>query len=225
MSTIVKPSIFKFLNTLKENNNREWFAENKPWFTEEDIELKSFFTAVMEGLKQDDDIEGMKAYRIYRDVRFSKDKSPYKIYRSCSYKRATEALRGSYHVEVTPGGSFIACGFWQPNKEDLLRIRKEFETDASEINEIIHSKEIQKTFGGFYKGQALKTAPKGFDKEHEAIELIRKKDFMLLRKFTDAEVLSANFYDEIIASFKASRMFLNYMSDVLTTNLNGESIL
>lgn len=225
MSIKVQPSIFKFLNTLKKNNTRDWFAENKTWFTEEDNQIKVFFSRVMDDLKEEDDIEEMKAYRIYRDVRFSKDKSPYKIYRSCSYKRATAALRGSYHVEVTPGGSFIACGFWQPNKEDLLRIRKEFENDASEINEIMSSKKVQEVFGGFYSGQALKTAPKGFNKEHEAIELIRKKDFMLFKKFTDEQVLSANFKQEVINSFKVARPFLDYMSDVLTTNLNGESLL
>ncbi len=225
MSKRVESSVFKFLNQLKENNNREWFADHKDWFVEEEQKLKLFFSTIMEGLKEYDDIEDMKAYRIYRDVRFSKDKSPYKIYRSCSFKRATEALRGAYHVEVTPNGSFVACGFWQPNKEDLLRIRKEFEVDASEINEIINSSGIQQTFGGFYQGDTLKTAPKGFDKEHEAITLIRKKDFLFLRKFTDKEVLSKNFYDEVLASFQACRPFLDYMSSVLTTNLNGESII
>lgn len=224
MSIQIDASIFKFLNSLKENNTREWFAENKAWFDREDAHMKSFFAQVMDGLKENDDIEEMKAYRIYRDVRFSKDKSPYKIYRSCSYKRATEMLRGAYHVEVAPGASFIACGFWQPNKEDLYRIRKEIETDASELNSIINTVEIQKIFGGFHNGETLKTAPKGFDKEHEAIELLRKKDFLLLKKFTDEEVLSVNFYDDVLYAFRAVRPFLDYMSDVLTTDLNGESI-
>ncbi len=225
MTTLVQPSIFKFLNTLKNNNTRDWFADNKAWFTEEDNLIKLFFTEMMESLREEDDIEGLKAYRIYRDVRFSKDKSPYKIYRSCSYIRATEALRGAYHVEVAPGASFIACGFWKPNKEDLLRIRKEFELDADEINKILDSEQIKNTFGGFHAGDTLKTAPKGFDKSHESIKLIRKKDFMLLRKFTDEEVLSKGFYQEVVKSFIAARPFLDYMSSILTTNLNGESII
>ncbi|MDB4297316.1 DUF2461 domain-containing protein [Flavobacteriaceae bacterium] len=225
MSVKIEASIFEFLNTLEKNNNREWFAENKPWFIEEEAKTKAFFTQVMDGLKVADDIEGMKAYRIYRDVRFSKDKSPYKLYRSCSYSRATAGLRGGYHVEITPKGSFIACGFWQPNKEDLLRIRKEIEMDSSELEEIMSLPEIQKHFGGFHKGASLKTCPKGFDKEHPAIELLRKKDFLVLRKFTEAEVLSSDFYNEIISSFKAIRPFLDYMSDVLTTDLNGESLI
>jgi len=225
MPNIVDPSIFNFLNSLKENNTREWFSENKNWFLEEENKIKTFFNDVLNGLERGDNIEDLKVYRIYRDVRFSKDKSPYKIYRSCSFKRGTEALRGGYHLEITPGGSFVACGFWQPNKEDLLRIRKEFELDADEINDLMNSKAIQKTFGGFYNGQTLKTAPKGFDKEHKDIVLLRKKDFLLLRKFTDAEVLSKDFYKEVLASFKVAKPYLDYMSDVLTTNLNGESIL
>ncbi|MEN8764279.1 MAG: DUF2461 domain-containing protein [Wenyingzhuangia sp.] len=225
MSIQLQSSIFNFLNALKENNNRDWFAENKSWFVEEESKLKSFFTNVMDGLNEQDVIESMKAYRIYRDIRFSKDKTPYKIYRSCSFKRSTDALRGGYHLEITPKGSFLACGFWQPNKEDLFRIRKEFEADTEEINEIISSSAIQKYFGGFYKGEALKTAPKGFDKEHQAIEFIRKKDFLLLRKFTNDQVLSSSFFSEVMESFNAARPFLDYMSDVLTTDVNGESIL
>ena len=167
----------------------------------------------------------MKVYRIYRDVRFSKDKSPYKIYRSCSYKRATESLRGGYHLEITPDDSFLAVGFWQPNKEDLLRIRKEFELDGDTIIEILDTKFIKETFGGFYKGHSLKKAPKGFDKNHPNIKLINKKDFILLRKFKNNEVLDKNFYNSVLHSFHLIRPFFNYMSSVLTTNLNGESLI
>ena len=115
MSTIVNPSIFKFLNDLKENNTREWFADNKDYYLKEEEQIKEFFTAINEALSAIDNIGGMKSYRIYRDIRFSKDKTPYKTYRSCSYKRATEALRGGYHLEITPGGSFLAAGCWKPS--------------------------------------------------------------------------------------------------------------
>jgi uncharacterized protein (TIGR02453 family) len=225
MSAIVNPSIFKFLNDLKKNNTREWFAENKDYYLKEEGKIKNFFTAINEELSIIDNIEGMKAYRIYRDIRFSKDKTPYKTYRSCSYKRATEALRGGYHIEITPGGSFLAAGFWQPNKEDLFRIRKEFELDRSYIEKILSDKKFTKLFKGFHNRNSLKVAPTGFDKNHPNIDLIRKKDFILLRKFTDKEVLSKDFHTTVINSFKAVRPFFDYMSDVLTTNLNGESIL
>ena len=225
MSAIVNSSIFKFLNELKENNTREWFADNKDYYLKEEEQIKEFFTAINEALSTIDNIGGMKAYRIYRDIRFSKDKTPYKTYRSCSYKRATEALRGSYHLEITPGGSFWAAGFWQPNKEDLFRIRKEFELDRSDIEKIFSDKKFTKLFKGFQTRNSLKVAPTGFDKNHPNIDLIRKKDFIVLRKFSDKEVLSKDFHTTVINSFKAVRPFFNYMSDVLTTNLNGESIL
>jgi uncharacterized protein (TIGR02453 family) len=225
MTAIVNPSIFKFLNDLKQNNTREWFAKNKEYYQKEEDQIKDFFTDINEELSAIDNIGSMKVYRIYRDIRFSKDKTPYKIYRSCGYKRATEALRGGYHLEITPGGSFLAAGFWQPNKEDLFRIRKEFEMDNSIIEDILNTTNIKNTFGSFYTRNSLKVAPTGFDKNHPNIELIKKKDFILLRNFTNKEVLSKNFYTTVINSFIAVRPFFNYMSDVLTTNLNGESIL
>ena len=224
MSAILNPSILKFLNDLKENNTREWFSDNKDYYLKEEVQIKEFFTAINGALSAIDNIGGMKAYRIYRDIRFSKDKTPYKTYRSCSYKRATEALRGSYHLEITPGGSFLAAGFWQPNKEDLFRIRKEFELDRSYIEKILSDKKFTKLFKGFHTRNSLKVAPTGFDKNHPNINLIRKKDFIVLRKFTDKEVLSRDFHTTVINSFKAVRPFFDYMSDVLTTNLNGESI-
>jgi len=225
MSTIVNPSIFKFLNDLKKNNTREWFADNKDYYLKEEEKIKEFFTTINDELSKIDNIGGMKAYRIYRDIRFSKDKTPYKTYRSCSYKRATEALRGGYHLEITPGGSFLAAGFWQPNKEDLFRIRKEFEMDSTIIRRILNTSDLKNKFNGFHAWKTLKVAPSGFDKNHPNIGLIRKKDFIVLRKFADKEVLSKDFHSTIIDSFKAVRPFFNYMSDVLTTNLNGESIL
>jgi len=225
MTAIVNPSIFKFLTDLNNNNNREWFAENKTYYQQEEEKIKDFFTAINEGLSAIDNISEMKAYRIYRDIRFSKDKTPYKTYRSCSFKRATESLRGGYHLEITPRGSFLAAGFWQPNKQDLLRIRKEFELDSSYIKNILSDKEFATTFDGFHDINSLKLAPTGFDKNHPNIDLIKKKDLIILRKFTDKEVLSKDFYYNVINSFKTVRPFFNYMSDVLTTNLNGESIL
>ena len=225
MNPSVKPSIFKFLNTLKDNNNRPWFSENKEYYLEEEGKIKSFFTSIFQGLQLQDNLEGMKAYRIYRDIRFSKDKSPYKLYRSCSYKRATTTLRGGYHLEITPNGSFLAVGFWQPNKEDLLRIRQEFELDADTITDILNSKEIKETFGGFHTRNTLKKAPKGFDKNHPNIQLINKKDFILLRKFTDKEVLHKNFHKTVLNSFDTIMPFFNYMSNILSTDLNGESLI
>ena len=166
----------------------------------------------------------MKMFRIYRDVRFSNDKAPYKSHFAGSFSRAGAKLRGGYYLRIKPGETFIATGFWEPNKEDLLRIRKEFEQDATEIREIINKKSFQKIWGQI-QGDAVKTVPKGFDKEHANIDLIRRKQFIFVRNFSDKEVLSPEFIIEIGKSFKVIRPYFDYMSDVLTTNLNGESMI
>ena len=217
-------STLDFLKQLKKNNTREWFQEHKSVFQVEQLKVKEFYTSVLNTLRTHDDIEKMKLFRIYRDVRFSKDKTPYKSHFAGNFVRASSRLRGGYYVRIRPGESFLAGGFWEPNKDDLLRIRKEFEMDATEIREIINDKTFVNHFGTL-KGTALKTAPRGFDKEHKDIDLIRLKQFIVTREFTDKEVLSPNFLNEIDASFKAMRPYFNYMSEILTTDLNGVSLI
>ncbi len=128
-------------------------------------------------------------------------------------------------MQIQPNNeSFIATGFWDPNKEDLLRIRKEFEVDDSEMRDILNDKNLNSIWGGL-EGEEVKTAPKGFDKNHPAIDLIKKKQYIFIKKFTDKEVLNNNFIIEVDNAFKAIRPYFNYMSDVLTTDLNGESLI
>ena len=127
---------------------------------------------MFEALKAHDEVDKVKMFRIYRDVRFSKDKSPYKTHFGGSYHRKKPQLRGGYYLHIQPNNqSFIATGFWEPSKEDLFRIRKEFEMDDKPIRKIISQKDFKSTWGDFV-GDELKTAPKGFDKEHPAIDLI-----------------------------------------------------
>lgn len=216
---------FEFLKYLETNNNRDWFAENKKDYDLALDNAKELFAEINQNLELHDEIEKQKVYRIYRDVRFSKDKTPYNPRFAVSYSRKGKELRGGYFLQIKSGDTFLGGGFWQPEKEDLFRIRKEFELDASEIREILAEENFIRYFGGKLEGDELKTAPKGFDKEHESIDLIKKKGFVAVRRFTDKEVISKNFLKEIDASFKTLRPYFNLMSDILTTNLNGESLL
>jgi uncharacterized protein (TIGR02453 family) len=220
---MLQNSIFQFLKQLKENNNREWFAENKKAFQAEEKIAKTFFASVYSDLEKIDSLDKMQVFRIYRDVRFSKNKLPYKNHFSVGFNRAKPLLRGGMYLHLENNASFVGGGFWEPNAGDLFRIRKEIEMDASELRAIIAEESFQKYFKSI-EGEELKTAPKGFDKTHPDIDLIRKKQFLLTRSFTNKEVLSANFQTEVIATFKAMRPFFDYMSDVLSTDLNGESI-
>ncbi|MBD0776274.1 DUF2461 domain-containing protein [Maribacter sp. ANRC-HE7] len=223
-NAVITKEVFLFLKELEQNNAREWFTENKDRFKELQSSVKDVFGILMEKMKQHDDIEKMKMFRIYRDVRFSKNKTPYKTHLAGSYARAGARLRGGYYVHIAPGESLIATGFWNPEKEDLLRIRKELELDAEEFKSIIYDPKFKKIWGNLV-GEELKTAPKGFDKEHPDIALIRKKQFIFIRKFTDKEVLSKDFVNTVDESFKRIRPYFDLMSDILTTNLNGESLL
>jgi len=221
---IITKEVFQFLKEFEKNNTREWFADNKPRFKKLETDVKGFFAALMEHMKQHDDIEKMKMFRIYRDVRFSKDKSPYKLHLAGSYSRSGARLRGGYYVHLKPGDSFIATGFWGPNKEDLLRIRKELELDADAFRKVIYDEKFKNIWGDLV-GDEVKTAPKGFNKEQSNIDLIKKKQYIFVRKFSDKEVLSKDFLGLVDESFRAIRPYFDLMSDILTTNLNGESLL
>ncbi|CAM1362714.1 conserved protein of unknown function [Tenacibaculum soleae] len=221
----LEKSTLQFLQNLKENNNREWYAEQKDIFKEVQNQAKDFYAQIRENLEKHDVVDKFKLFRIYRDVRFSKDKTPYQPHFAGSFSRKGKHLRGGYYLRIRPGESFLAGGFWEPNKEDLLRIRKEIEMDASDFRDILKDPEFVQLFGGKFEGSELKSAPRGFDKSHPDIDLLRKKGFIAVRNFSDKEVLSKDFLSEINRSYKALRPFFNLMSDVLTTNLNGESLI
>ena len=215
-----------FLNKLKANNNRDWFNDNKKEFKLIETDVKRVYNQLFELLNVHDDIDKLKLFRIYRDVRFSKNKQPYKTHFGGAFHRRKPELRGGYYLHIQPQNeSFIAIGFWEPNSEDLLRIRKEFEMDASVIREILTNKKFNVVWGNTFIGDEVKTAPKGFSKDHEAIDLIKKKQYIFTKKFTDKEVLSPDFVREVNKAFNTARPFFDYMSEVLTTDLNGVSII
>lgn len=219
----VKQEHLTLLEAIAENNNKPWFTEHKPQIDAVFTEVKGFFKAVFDQMAAVDEVELFHVHRLYRDVRFSKDKTPYKTYFGLHIGRKKPLLRGGYYLNIEPGKSFVGGGFWEPNKEDLLRIRKEIALDDSELRQIIHDPTFVQLFGGLM-GEELKTAPKGFDKEHPAIDLLRKKQFLVMRSFTDEELVQPNFINEVIQTFEGMKPFFDYMSEVLTTDVNGVSL-
>ena len=220
----INKETFSFLNDLKLNNNRVWFEDNKSRFINIQNEIKFFSSRVIDELNKHDNIKDSKVFRIYRDVRFSKNKTPYKTNLGLSFKRSTPSLRGGYYFHIKPTESFVACGFFNPNKQDLLRIRKELELDSDEFRQIINEKSFKNNWGSI-DGDPLKTAPRGFSKDNSNIDLIRMKRYIFIKNYNDDSVLSSNFINNISYDFKTMRPFLNFMSTVLTSDLNGISIL
>ncbi|MDI1256204.1 MAG: DUF2461 domain-containing protein [Flavobacterium sp.] len=230
MSTFIHlpGSIFTFLKELKQNNNREWFSEHKEQFlTQQDI-IIAFADQLLAKLSLHDVIEtpsGKKSvYRIYRDIRFSNDKTPFKNYWSGSFTRATSQRRGGYYFHLESGNSYIVGGFQAPNTQDIKRIREAISYDSSQLQTILNQPLFIKTFGKL-EGEQLKTTPKGFDANDPAIVLLRFKQFRLVRRFTDKEVLSEDFLEEADKALRNMRPFFDYMSEVLTTDNNGNPIV
>lgn len=224
MASISKSNL-EFLQNLKKNNNRDWFNENKKEYEKHHIETIQFADAVLSEMQKHDNIEtlnGKKSLmRIYRDIRFSKDKSPYKNNWGCGFKRATKMLRGGYYFHIEPGGCFVGGGFWAPNPADLNRMRKEISMNYDDFRKIVTSTNFKSIFGKL-QGEKLKTVPKGFDKEDEAIEFLKFKQYLISKSFTDKEALAPDFYLKVNETFKAMRPFFDFMSYALTTNENGE---
>jgi len=220
----INPDIFTFYKDLDKNNNREWFESHKPRFKALESEVKDFNEIVKYGLEETDDIEKVKMFRIYRDVRFSINKTPYKTHFGVSFHRKKPNLRGGYYMHLAPQNSFIASGFWNPNPMDLSRIRKDLEMDAQELRDIITDLKFKKAWGEL-QGDEVKTSPKGFNIDHPNIDLIRHKQFLFTKRFDDKSVLSSDFQKEVIKSFTTIRPFFDYMTSVLTTDLNGVSLL
>ena len=224
----ISKSNFEFLGQLKKNNNREWFSANKNWYLEEYQNTIDFAEALIAEMNKVDFIEtasGKKClFRIYRDVRFSKDKSPYKTNWSGSLKRATESKRGGYYFSLEPGNSFVAGGFWGPNSSDMSLIRGHIAQDDTVLREIINSKNFIETFGGL-RGEQVKTAPKGYSRDDPAIDLLRYKQLLVRHDFTDKEVLSKDFVMNVAGVYQTVHPFFDYMSEILTTDLNGISLI
>lgn len=227
MNPKIEKSTFQFLTDLNKNNNRDWFTENKSIYDKAHQNLVSFTDELLAEMRKHDHIEtasGKKALmRIYRDTRFSKDKTPYKNHFGGGFRRATAHLRGGYYFQIGPGTSRVAGGFWAPNNEDLLRIRQDIDMNFEDWQKVLSDKKTM-TFGDL-KGERLKTAPKGFSMDNAGIKLIQLKQFYFEKEFTDEEVLQPNFLTKVNETFLNLRPFFDHMSEVLTTNSNGESIV
>lgn len=226
LSPHIPAASLHWLKTLKENNNREWFNAHKEEYLVHQQTIEDFAEGLLTALNSHDVIEtptGKKSlHRIYRDTRFSKDKIPYKNHWGGSFTRSGKHRRGGYYYHLESGNSFIAGGFQQPNANDLRRIREEISIDPQSLQHILTSKAFKENFESL-KGAQLKTTPKGFDPHDEAIALLRYKQFLLIKRFSDAEVLAVSFLQNADHTFRSMRTFFDYMSDVLTTDGNGNS--
>lgn len=220
----LSPEIFSFFSQLEQNNNREWFEAHKPQFKALETSVKQFGETLKDHLNTHDSIDRFKLFRIYRDVRFSKDKTPYKTHFGLTWHRTKPELRGGYYLHLSPKDIFLACGFWDPSPADLKRIRQELAVDGDEYRDIINAPDFKNTWGELH-GAAVKTAPKGYAKDHPQIDLLRFKQHLFSIRYTQAQATAPDFLDRLNAALQAVRPFVDFMSNVLTTNADGERLV
>lgn len=227
MKAVIDRSTFDFLTKLSRNNNRDWFQKNKGLYLAAQENVSIWVNQLITEMNKHDQLKTSNAkeslYRIYNDVRFAEDKKPYNPRFAGYLRREKPALRGGYYYWVTPSGSRIGCGFVYPNPHDLKRIREDIDENHLDWRKIISNKKLKNAFGEMQGGQ-VKTAPRGFPRDHTAIDLLRHKQFWFERSFSDREVLSINFIKSVNETFKTIRPFFDHMSEVLTTNRNGEPL-
>jgi uncharacterized protein (TIGR02453 family) len=195
----------QFLEDLKANNNRDWFLENKKKyevFKKDYHKLVADFLDAMKPLDPSLEMLEVKncTFRINRDIRFSKDKSPYKSHLGVWLSSGSKGMnRSGYYVHIEKGGSFIAGGFYAPEADDLKKVRKEIAFFHEDLEEILKEKNFKKEFGNFDRNEknTLKNPPRGYEKDHPAIELLKLKSFETSQKFDISEVTQKDFVSKM----------------------------
>jgi uncharacterized protein (TIGR02453 family) len=228
MPVQIDKTTLTFLQRLARNNNRDWFNQNKHLYLAAQENMISFADELLIEMQKHDHLDthsGKQALmRIYRDTRFSKDKTPYKDHLGGGFRRATKRLRGGYYFEVGAKEGLVAGGFFGPNREDLSRIRKDIDMFFTEWQKVLNNKDLKSVFGEL-KGNKLISAPRGFAKDHLAIDILKHKQYYFERRFNPEEMLAPNFLMEVNNSFKTLRPYFDFMSEILTTDGNGVSLI
>lgn len=213
-------AVLQFLRGLKENNTKEWFNDHRSDY-EKAKEQMLFFTdlIIQEVRRFDSNIPAISAkdclFRIFRDVRFSKDKSPYKTNMgSFIAPGGRKSELAGYYVHFEPGGSFIGGGVWCPEPNVLKSIRQEIYESPDSFSEVLDDVDFKSLFPEIM-GERLKTAPKGFDKEFEHLDLLRYKSYAFGCSLSDEEVLGEDLVDRVVDSFRQLSHMNNYLNDAI----------
>jgi len=222
---MIKPETLQFIADLKNNNNREWFQSNQKRYDVFKADYKQLVAAFVEEMSQGD--ESLKhlefkdcSFRINRDIRFSKDKSPYKTNLGiwmCAGNKNTN-LAG-YYVHIEKGASFIAAGVHWPDAADLKKIRREIDNFREDLEEVVDAPDFKKVYGALDRDQnnMLKTMPKGYAKDHPAIEFLKLKSFTATVKLTDKQVSDKNFVPDTSKKLLVLKPLVEFLNRALTT--------
>jgi uncharacterized protein (TIGR02453 family) len=213
--------ILTFLKAISKNNNRPWFEKNKPKYLAVKAQFEDFLEAFhKELLKFDESLAGLNprklGFRIYRDVRFSKDKRPYKINMGAGFSQHGKMEQEpGYYIHIEPGKSFIAGGFYMPDSEKLSKIRQEIDYNTGAFLKVLNDRKFKSNFKGLDDFDKLKTAPKGYPKDHPHIDLLKHKSYIVSHSFTDKEVLDKKFVKTAAEKAKLIKSFNDFIREAV----------
>ena len=214
----------KFLKELKKNNKKEWFDANRAKYETAKADFTALIQNVIDGFcKTDATLSTIKAkdclFRINRDVRFAKDKSPYKTNLAASINAGgKKSLQAGYYIHLEPGQNFIGGGIWQPMPDDLKKLRQEVDYNFKEFNNIISSKKFKSVYTkGLSKDgeMSLSRPPKGYDENNAAIEFIKLKSFVAMTSFSDEELMDKKAASTIVKAFEALHPFIVFLNHAM----------
>jgi uncharacterized protein (TIGR02453 family) len=217
---MIPANILAFLHALKENNSREWFHANKPWYQQAKNEFDIVTTQLIALVNTIDPEVGLPSvndctFRIFRDTRFSNNKEPYKNNFGAYVNRGgKKSPFAGYYLHLEPGGCFLAGGIYLPEPKVLNAVRQEIYHLTDEFKEIIHHPDFISTFGQI-EGEKLKTAPKGYDKEWPDIDLLRYKSYSLMHYVGEDEVTSPHFADKLQLVFGRMKPMNDFINRVV----------
>jgi uncharacterized protein (TIGR02453 family) len=205
-----RKAILDYLRGLRENNNREWFEANRTRYELARTAFQSIIGELIARFDEVDDLGGVAVkdcvFRINRDLRFSKDKTPYKTVMSALLGVGGRKSTGrSYYFHLEPDGqSMLAGGLWEPSPTQLGKIRLAIAEDGEALREIIQAPDFIRCFGGL-EGESLKTAPQGYTKDHPDIDLLRKKQFMAVHRLDDEMASSSDLVSRALEVYRAMK--------------------
>jgi uncharacterized protein (TIGR02453 family) len=216
---MLKASTFKFLKDLKKHNNKPWFEKNKDLYLGAKEDVEGFVEEVIgEFGKKDIQIAALEpkncTYRIYRDVRFSKDKTPYKTNMGAYFnKGGKKAPTAGYYIHLEPGRTMAGGGLWMPQGQELNKTRQEIDYSFAEWSGILQHRAFRKSFpDGLDKEDLLSRPPKGYSDDNPAIEYLKLKSFIVTRSFTDAEAQQKSFLKEMLKTFESMKDFVYFLN-------------
>jgi len=215
---MLQPATLDFLRELKENNHKEWFEKNRSRYEAAKTDYLAFVAATLKQLqKADPSLEGLEpkqcVFRINRDVRFSKNKAPYKSNMGASFSKGGKKINAAgYYFHCEPGQAFIAGGLWMPEAADLKKIRQEIDYSHDEFDAIVHNKKFVAQFGRLERNDVLSRPPKGYDETNPAIQHLKLKSFIASAPITDEELTGKDLVKKVVAACETMKPLIYFLN-------------